>query len=85
MKLFKIWQSVNQKRWDVYEEAVVCALNKEDAKMIHPSGRDMDWDDDDEDEHGNWVSNPSYVHVEYLGEAQDNLERGVIVASFHAG
>ncbi len=84
MKLYVISQKVNN-NWDTYDSAVVSAENEEDARLIHPSA---DYADDE------WPKNiskdstwalPKDVMVEYIGEAKEGIEKGVIVASFNAG
>ena len=74
MKLYKIWQEVNND-YDTYDSAIVCAENEEEAKAIHPSnsGGRYGWCD------------IKYVQVEYLGEAKEGLAKGVILASYNAG
>lgn len=80
MKLYKISQNIN-KDYDTYSDAVVCAKNEEEARLIHPSGENWDgienrWSD--------WTDAEN-VKVEYIGEASEVLLKGVICASFHAG
>ncbi len=82
MKLYKIWQSENND-WDTYSDAVVCAESEEDAKTIDPSG-------DEEpitNKKQNWSSWSilKHIKVEYIGEAKQEMKRGVVCASFHAG
>lgn len=38
-----------------------------------------------EDKWGTWTNDLSKIKVEYLGEAEPHLKRGVVVASFCAG
>jgi len=96
MKLFLISQNVNTD-YDTYSDAVVCAKNEEEAKGIHPNGelnykehqhpnpyaKEGEYEKCDED-YGTW-SRKVYVKVEYIGEAKEGSEKGVICASFHAG
>ena len=78
MKLFKISQS-ERCGYDTHDSAIVAAEDEDDAASIHPGyGK---WDD----KYGSWASSPAKVCVEYLGEATDGIERGVIIASFNAG
>jgi hypothetical protein len=92
MKLFKVWQTVNDD-YDTYDSMIVCAESWEDAIMIHPDNF-LHWDqskngwfndgrnrivEDDE-----WT-NPENVYVVYIGEAENGTEKGVILASFNAG
>jgi len=87
MKLYRIWQDVNN-NYDTYDSAVVCAENEEEARKIHPDGT-YDYPEDEDleimdEEYGSWVKK-KYVKVEYIGEAREGLKKGVIVASFNAG
>ena len=76
MKLYLLSQIVNC-GYDTYSNCVVCANDHDDAAMITPNP-DGKW--------GNgWAHRPEEIIVEYLGEARDGLERGVICASYHAG
>ena len=76
MKLYLISQNENDD-YDTYDSAVVVAYNVADARRIHPSGEENRTSED-------WTSFEN-VHVEYLGEAVPELERGVVCASFNAG
>ena len=96
MNIYKISQSIAND-YDTYSDAIVCAENEEEAKKIHPDG-DYDYNDkwDGEGEYaegdylkrdgylGSWVKK-EYVKVEYIGVAKEDLEKGVICASYHAG
>lgn len=83
MKLFLISQSQNND-WDTYASAVVAALDESDAKTIHPCSGNTDWP---KDEHGSyeWCKSPEQVTAKYIGEADDDIRRGVILASFRSG
>lgn len=80
MKLWIISQSVNND-YDTYDSAVVAAETEEEARNIIPSGRS--WNDGTWF-NSSWVSNPSEVNVEYLGETDRDIS-GVVLASFNAG
>lgn len=83
MKLFLIWQDVNDD-WDTHDSAVVVAPDEETARNMDPAnGLPVDWNCDWISRR--WVSNPDDVQVDYLGEAADGLESCVICASFNAG
>ena len=83
MKIYKIWQDVNND-YDTYDSAVVCANNKKEAQHIKPSRYCIsDWDGV-EGIYGSWC-NATDVKVEYLGEAKEGSKKGVIVASYNAG
>jgi hypothetical protein len=79
MKLFKLTRKDGKIfLYDNYKEAVVCAKDKKEASLIHPSGKLV----------GNWLHdwvNVKDVKVEYLGEAKSRLKKGVVCASFNAG
>lgn len=78
MKLYRISQTENSE-YDTYDAAVVVAATEEQARATLPDGgpfycrREDVWAD------------AKFVTVEYLGEAKDGLEAGVVVASYHAG
>jgi len=79
MKLWKIWQDVNQD-YDAYDSAIVTAETEEEARMTHPRTTctyDY-WPMD------TWTD-PDKVRVEYLGEAKEGTTAGVILASYNAG
>ena len=94
MKIYKIWQIVNY-GYDTYSDAVVCAESEYKAKRINPGGfREMGEDDkwyfvyadgekklDDDD---SWAELKD-IKVEYIGEAKEGLEEGILCSSFHAG
>lgn len=79
MNIYKISQEVNID-WDTYDSAVVYAESEQDARAMHPAGRDdgEDWDK------RTWASQED-VKVEFLGTVGGNVEPRVIVASFNAG
>ena len=82
MKLYRIWQEVND-NYDTYDSAVVAARDEEDARSINPESIHFDeqrsWMD-----YGSWTT-PENVKVEFLGEAADNIKRSIICVSFNAG
>lgn len=73
MKLFLIMQTM-RRGYDSYDSAVVAAETENDAQQMHPG--DGGW--------YTWVE-PQYVAAQYLGEAVDGTEAGVICSSFNAG
>lgn len=94
MKLYKIWQEVNQE-YDTYDSAVVAAKTIDDARLVHPSGYKWNGNswihtraDGSECEmdgiYSSWC-NPKDVSAELIGNALDTTETSVIVASFNAG
>ena len=84
MKIYLLTQNENT-GYDTYDSCVVAAENEDEARKIHP--------------HMNtdysawrvgywlriWCSDPKYVKVEYIGEADKSVKKGVILASFNAG
>jgi hypothetical protein len=100
LKIYKIKQNINN-GWDTYSDAVVIAENEEEAKKMHPDNyvwTEKGWvyiNDKKEEimmnEKGycyqDWidVSQIDKVEVEYIGEAKEESEKGVVCASFHAG
>ena len=81
MKLFLISQDENTS-YDTYSDAIVAADTEDEARKIHPGGEYGNWDSP----YGNdWCSSPKSVSVKYIGEAADDVESGVICASYHAG
>ena len=71
MKIFKIWQEVNN-GYDTYDSAIVVAENEEEARKS-PIDIYYEW------------AHPDDIKVEYIGEAKEGTEKGVILASFNAG
>jgi hypothetical protein len=99
MKLYKLSQEIND-GYDTYDSCVVCAENEEKARLIHPSEFVTHHDDENwygtytkggeyiiEDYHPSWVERDrvNEIKVEYIGEAKEGMEEGVVVASFNAG
>ena len=97
LKIYKIWQTVNN-ILDTYDSAVVVAESKEEARRISPSGKiNSNYGNDDgtifykfepdcnEYYCGTWVEKEEDVNVEYLGEAKEGATKGVLLASFNAG
>lgn len=90
MKLFKIWQTVNN-GYDTYDSAVVCAYDENAARQIHPrsisaggliytpTGKGIE-----DKEYGDWTCLDN-VQCEYIGEARPGKMPWVIVVSFNAG
>ena len=81
LKLFRLSQSENN-NYDTYDSCIVCAENEEDAKTIDPNGGEFKpysggW--------GDWALTKEGIKWEEIGIANENQERGVILASFNAG
>lgn len=85
MKLFKITPNHLKSDWDVYIGAIVVANDAEDAKTIHPNGGPfVEWDGTGRRNWG-WVDKLSEIDVDEIGEANPNMERGVVLDSYCAG
>lgn len=80
MKLYKISQTENQS-YDTFDSAIVAAESENEAKNIHPSGDNDYW----KDRYNTWCNEAISVSAEYIGEACEGTELGVILASFNAG
>lgn len=81
MKLWKISQD-KIIDFDMYYSAVVAAETEEMAKATHPNGFGREVK---EEKYSSWVGSPDDIACEYLGEAKDGTEAGVICAEFNAG
>lgn len=80
MKLWLISQD-EREGWDIYDSAVVAADTEDQAKNTMP---DEYTKFSDKSYHG-WCSGLDKVKVKLIGEAQQGIEAGVILASFNAG
>lgn len=90
MHLYKISQTRNRD-WDTYTAAIVAAESAEEAVLIHPNGGGQTYEstleypgplrDNWQDE---WAA-PCHIQVEYIGEAKDGTQKGVILANYRAG
>ena len=79
LKLYKISQTENN-NYETYDSAIVCAENKEEAKNTLPGTLAKFGE-----AYGAWTSCPEMVDVQYIGIADKDIEKGVIVSSFNAG
>ena len=80
MKLWRISQETNNS-YDTYDSAVVAADLEDEAKMMNPhNGEDIK-----KKMYNEWVGTPDLVICEYIGEAKEGTEKGVICASYNAG
>lgn len=94
MKIYKIYQTVNND-YDTYSDAVVCAEDEQSAKAINPGGfcelgEDLKWYFVYHDGRKSMKGDDSWadykdIKVQYLGEADSKIPKGVITASYHAG
>lgn len=98
-KLYKLSQDVND-GYDTYDSVIVCADSEQEARKIHPSrfvthmkgnkwyGTRIDGSEyETENSYGTWVSYKDLgkIKVEWIGDADDSVEYGVVLASFNAG
>ena len=81
MNLYLISQDVNDE-YDTYDSAVVCAETEDEARMIHPV--DEEWDGSKAENYCEWCDVKD-VQVKIIGVAANNLQIGVILASYNAG
>lgn len=88
MKLWKITPlHPMRKQYDVYDAAIVAAVDELSAKTIHPHSASLLEGEDPNQlwDLRNWVSMPAMVEAEYIGRAAMGVDQGVILASFIAG
>lgn len=82
MKLYLLSQTENND-YDTFDSCVVCAESEEDAKSIMPNhGKGQPFNSE---EYNGWASSIENVRCVEIGTANEDQERGVIVASFNAG
>jgi hypothetical protein len=68
------------KGYDYYDSAVVCAQSESDARQITPGVGE--WGS----KYSDWCKSPEDVNVEYIGKAAPHIELGAVVcASFING
>lgn len=80
MNLYLIKQTENP-GYDTYRSAVVVANSEEDAKKIHPNGRDTaeDWWSTSTSKWYDGWAHPDNVKVELIGIAADHLQPNQVV------
>ena len=100
MKLYRIWQTVNND-YDTFDSAVVAAYDEEDARSIHPisswlgmghlptvtpTAREAEEEKEKNgyNEDDTWTTREN-VKVRFLGIGSPDVKRGVICASYNAG
>ncbi len=76
MNLYLLTQTDNR-GYDTYDGLVVAAEDEQQAKLITPEYGDFGY--------RAWADSPQSVTVKYLGEAKEDTQQGVILASFNAG
>lgn len=79
LKIYKISQTENT-GYDTYDSCIVCAESEKEAQNMHPSS-DTEWGHT----WTSWCSSPDKVTVEYIGEADPKIQKGIILSSFNAG
>lgn len=79
MNLYLLTQDENT-GYDTYDSCIVCAETVEQAKQINPI-RDDAWTDS----YPEWATSPDRVKATLIGEADDSIKRGVVLASYNAG
>jgi len=80
LNLYLISQDVNN-GYDTYDKAVVAAPDEDTARNIHPGWEDMA---EAGREFSSWCV-AEKVKVELIGEAAEDIDQGVVCASFLAG
>ncbi len=81
MKLFLICQEQNNS-YETYDSAVVAAPDEDTARQMDPgNGGEMEWGTP----YSSWCESPNHVTVRYIGDAADDVDQGVVCASFNAG
>ena len=92
MNLYLISQEVNN-GYDTYDAAIVCAKDEKEAKTIHPDRDEPIVYNSREEALKDMYSTYKFdtwaglndIKVQYIGEAAEGIEKGVILASFNAG
>jgi hypothetical protein len=100
VKLWLIYQDQNND-YDTYDSAVVAADTEDAARRTVPGKEfgDYDWTSTGlllvktwgskemmiADGYTSWITDLSHVQIDYLGEAVEGTEAGVVCASFNAG
>jgi hypothetical protein len=80
MKLFLLAQDSNND-YDTYDSCIVAAETKEDAITISPD----EYNAIGGGRYTSWAFNYDSISCEEIGVANDNVKRGVVLASFNAG
>lgn len=84
MKLYLIYQAQNT-GYDTYDAAVVRAPDELTARSLNPRNGELMTNEDWEETHSPWCSSTEHVKAQYLGEAEEGAEQGLVLASFNAG
>lgn len=83
MNLYKVWQDVNND-YDTYDSAVVCAENEDEAKQISVDEFGGVPGDPDDFDDSTWTTIDK-IQCKLIGIADEDMTKGVVVASFNAG
>jgi hypothetical protein len=80
MKLWLVMRTDNY-GYDDFDSMVVRAESADAARQIHPRGHFWPWPDTS----ARCWTEAQHLDVEYLGEATEGAQPGVVCASFNAG
>jgi hypothetical protein len=85
LKLYLVSQDYNR-GYDTYDSFVGAFESAEEAQNTHPYGESLD-DRNSLFGNGVWVTKIfiGKVKVQYLGEADESVEHGIICSSYNAG
>jgi hypothetical protein len=86
LKLYLLCQDEND-GYDTYDSCVVAAESEEEARKIHPSpGYSKNWWELELGKlYATWATKLENITVRCIGDADNKIEKGVIIASFNAG
>lgn len=84
MKLFKV-ERTDDPSWDEYDAMIVCCEDEETARNMSPDTGEPMTEKEWNEQFSFWCKSPTDLKVEYLGEAADHVEKGVVLDSFNAG
>ena len=86
MNIYKCSQNDNT-GYDTFDAFVCYAKDETEAKNMLPEPTWSSWSKEREGKYttGEWAFGPDSVKVEFIGMAPEQLEAGVILASFNAG
>lgn len=83
--LYLLSQDINND-YDTFDSVIVCAPDEETARNIHPSGKDCEFDRAGHT-YGAWVNEDqkNKIKISKIGIAENDIEVGIVIASFNAG
>lgn len=72
--------------YDCYNSCIVCAENEEEAKRINPMGGVIPESDSDEKATflRYWASSAEHVSCKFIGIANGDVKKGVVLSSYNA-